>query len=141
MKTGFGYFRHFTFFFLKLSILWKYILQTCKLRVIFPNSHNFFILGLRATKVLIRSMLCFPLLNFLCNHFVLVSEPEINLNFYKCNAITRIDSSYNFIKLYAYYFGNYDTLRNDFDQKNHVALHTNIDRNLHFVKRASKAVN
>ena len=76
-------------------------------------------------------------------HIVLVSEPKINLNFYKYNAITitRIVSSSNFIKFYACYFGNYDTLRKDFDQKNRLVLHTKIDLNLHLVKRTSKVVN
>ena len=116
-------------------------MKNCKLHFVFPNSLNLFILGLRATKILIRSMLYLALFNFLCNHFVLVSERKINLNFYKYNAITRIDSSYNVIKLYAYYFGNYITLRKDFDQKNRVVLHTKIDRNLHLVKRTFRAVN
>ena len=76
-------------------------------------------------------------------HFVLVSEPKINLNFYKYNAITitRIVSSSNLIKFYAYYFGNFDTLRKDFDQKNRLVLHTIINPNLHLVKRTSKIVN
>ena len=39
------------------------------------------------------------------------------------------------------YFGNYDTLRKDFDQKNGVVLHTKIDLNLHLVKRDSRAAN
>ena len=43
-------------------------------------------------------MLYFAVFNFLCNHFVLVSKPKINLNFYKYNAITGIDSSHNIIK-------------------------------------------
>ena len=38
--------------------------------------------------------------------------------------MTRIDSSSNIITIYAYYFGNYVTLRKDFDQKNCVVLHT-----------------
>ena len=123
MKTGFGFFRYFTFFFSNISILWKYIMRNCKLRFVFPNSLNLYDLGLRATKILIRSTLCFVFFNFLCDHFVLVSEPKINLNFCEYNAITRIDSSYSFIKIYGYYFGNYDTLRKDFDRKNCVALH------------------
>ena len=125
---GFGYFRYLTFFFLNISTLWKYILKNCRLRFVFPNSLELYISGLRATKILLRSMLCFVFFfYFLCNRFVLVSEPIINLAFYKYNAITRIDSGSNFIKFYAYYFGSYDTLRNDFDQKNHVALHTKIN--------------
>ena len=78
---------------------------------------------------------------FRSSHFVLVSELNINSNFYKYSAITRIDSSYNFIKFYAYHIGNYDTLRRNFDQKNHVALHKKIDLNLHLVKRASRTIN
>ena len=85
-------------------------------------------------------MLYFALFKCLWNHFVLVSEPKINLNFYKYNAITRIDSSRN-IKFYAYYFGNYDRLRKDFDQKNRAVLHIKLDLNLHLVKRISRAVN
>ena len=69
----------------------------------------------------------------------LVGEPKINLDFYKYNAITRIDSSSNIIKFYVYYFGNYVTLKKDFDQKNRVVLHTKIDLNLHLVKRTSMA--
>ena len=68
-------------------------------------------------------MFCFAPFSFSCNHFVLVSEGKINLYFYKHNAITRIDSSSNFMIFYAYYFGNYDTLRRDFD----VVLHTKLD--------------
>ena len=71
-------------------------------------------------------MLYFLLFNFLCNHFVTVSEPKINLNFYKYHGITRIDSSSNIITFCAYYFGNYDTLRKDFDQKNRVMIHTTM---------------
>ena len=85
-------------------------------------------------------MLYFALFKCLWNHFVLVSEPKINLNFYKYNAITRIDSSRN-TKFYAYYFGNYDRLRKDFDQKNRAVLHIKLDLNLHLVKRISRAVN
>ena len=98
-------------------------MKNCKLRFVFPNSLNLYVLGLRATKTLIRSMLYFALFNFLCNHFVLVSEPKINLNFYKYNAITRIDSSSNINKIYAYYFSNYVTFRKDFDHKICVVLH------------------
>ena len=98
-------------------------------------------MGLRATKILFRSMLCFALFNFLCNHFVLVSEPKINLIFYKYNAITIIDSSSNFSRFYTYYIGNSDTLRKDFDHKNRVVLHAKIDLNLHLVKRTSRAIN
>ena len=108
MKLGFGYFQYSKFF-LNISILWDYILINYKLLFIFPNSLNLYISDLQATKILIRSMLCFVLLNLLCNHFVLVSKPKINLNFYKDNEITRIDSTYNFIKFYEYFFGNYDT--------------------------------
>ena len=107
----------------------------------FLNSLNLYILGLQARKILIRSMFYFAVFNFLCNHFVLVSKPKINLIFYKYNAITRIDSSHNIIKFYTYQFGNYDTLRKNFDQKNNVGLHTKIDLNLHLVKRPSRAVN
>ena len=37
------------------------------------------------------------------------------------------------------YFGNYDTLRKDFDRKIRVVLHRKIDLNLHLVKRTSRA--
>ena len=73
--------------------------------------------------------------------FTLFTKPKINLNFYKYNAIIRIDSSYDFIKFYVYYFGNYDKLREDFDQKNHVTLHTKIDLNGNLVKRTFRTVN
>ena len=73
--------------------------------------------------------------------FALVSEPKINLNFCKYNAITRIDSSSKVSTFCAYYLGNYVTLRKDFDQTNLVVLHTKIDLNLHLVKRTSRAVN
>ena len=86
-------------------------------------------------------MLYFELFKFLCSHFVLVSEPKINLNFYKHSEITRIDSSSNIIKFCACDFGNYVTPRKDFDQKNCVVLHTKIDLNLHLLKRTSRAVN
>ena len=112
----------------------------CKLLFPFPYSLNLYILGLRATKILLRSMLCFALFSFSCNHFVLVSEGKINLYFYKHNAITRIDSSSNFMIFYAYYFGNYDTLRKDFDQKNNVVLHTKLDLNLHLMKKTSRTI-
>ena len=55
--------------------------------------------------------------------------------------MTRIDSSSNIITIYAYYFGNYVTLRKDFDQKNCVVLHTVIDLNLHLVEKTSRAAN
>ena len=42
---------------------------------------------------------------------------------------------------FAFYFGNHDTLRKDFDRKIHVVLYTKIDLNLHLVKRASRAAN
>ena len=121
--------------------MWKYIIKNCKLRFVFENSLNLYVLGLGAMKILIRSMLYFALFNFLCNHFVLVSKPKINLNFYRYNAIIRFESSFNTIKFYAYYFGNYVTLTKDFDQKNSVVLHTKIDLTLHLVKRTSRAVN
>ena len=41
---------------------------------------------------------------------------------------------------YAYYFGNYDTLRKDFDQKNNVVLHTKLDLNLHLMKKTSRTI-
>ena len=91
--------------------------------------------------ILIRFMLYFELLNFLCNHFITVSEHKITLNFHKYYAIARIDSSSNIITFYANYFGNHVTLRKDFAQKNCVALHTKIDLNLHLVKRTSRAAN
>ena len=116
-------------------------MKNCKLCFVFPNSLNLFALGLRAMKILITPMLYFAFFNFLCNHFVLVSEPKINLNFYKYNAITMTDSSSNIIKFYTYYFSNYITIRKDFDQKNCVVLHKKIDLNLNFVKRTSRAVN
>ena len=107
----------------------------------FPNSPNLYIFGLEATEMLISCMLCFVLLNFLCKHFVTVSKAKIKLIFHKYNTITRIDSSSNIITFHAYYFGNYVTLRNDFDQKTRVVLHTKIDLNLHLVKRTSRAAN
>ena len=97
-------------------------MKNFKLRFVFLNSLNLYILVLRATKVLIRSMLYFALFNFLCNHFELVSEPKMDVNFCKYNAITRINSSSN-IKIYAYYFANYVTLRKGFDQKNRLVLY------------------
>ena len=39
-KTGFDFFRYFTFLFLNISILRKYIMKNCKLRFVFPNSLN-----------------------------------------------------------------------------------------------------
>ena len=75
----------------------------------FPNSLNLYIFGLQAMEILNRFMLYFVLLNFLCNHFVTVSEPKINLNFHKYNTITRMISSSNMVTFYAYYFGNYIT--------------------------------
>ena len=76
----------------------------------------------------------FVLFTFLCNHFVIFSDPKINLNLHKYNTITRIDSSSNIITFYTYYFCKYVTLRKDFDQKNCVELHTKIGLNLHLVK-------
>ena len=116
-------------------------MKNYKIRFVFPNRINLYVLGLRATKVSIRSMLYFLLFNFLCNHFVLVGKPKINLNLYKYNAITRIDSSSNIIRFYANYIGSYIILRKDFDQKNRVVLHAKADVNLHLVKRNSRAVN
>ena len=116
-------------------------MKNYKIRFVFPNRINLYVLGLRATKVSIRSMFYFLLFNFLCNHFVLVGKPKINLNLYKYNAITRIDSSSNIIRFYANYIGSYIILRKDFDQKNRVVLHAKADVNLHLVKRNSRAVN
>ena len=99
-----------------------YILKNCKLRFLFPNSLNLYILGVRTTKILIRLCSVLQFFYFLCNHFVLVREPNFNLNFYKHNAITRTDNSYNFIKFYKYYFGNYDTLRKGFDHYFYIIL-------------------
>ena len=107
----------------------------------FPNSPNLYIFGLQATEILIRFMLYFVLLNFLCNHFVTVSEPKIYLNLRKYYTVTRIDSSSNIITFYAYYLGNHVTFMKDFDQKIRVVLHTKIDLNLHLVKRTSRAAN
>ena len=39
------------------------------------------------------------------------------------------------VKFYAYYFGNYATLKKQFDQKNRAVLHTKTDLNLHRVER------
>ena len=116
-------------------------MKNCKFSFVFPNSLNLHILGLRATKILIRFMLYFELFNFLCNHFVLVSEPKINLNFCKYSEIITIDSSSNIIKFCVYDFDNYVTPRKNFDQKNRAVLHTNIDLNLQLLKRTSRAVN
>ena len=107
----------------------------------FPNSLNLYIFGLQAMEILNRFILYFVLVNFLCNHFVTVNEPKINLNFHKYNTVTRIDSSSNIITFYAYYFGNYITLRKDFKHKNRVVLLTKIDLNLHLAKRTSRAAN
>ena len=107
----------------------------------FPNSLNLYIFGLQAMEILNRFILYFVLVNFLCNHFVTVNEPKINLNFHKYNTLTRIDSSSNIITFYAYYFGNYNTLRKDFKHKNRIVLLTKIDLNLHLVKRTSRAAN
>ena len=60
-------------------------MKNCKFNFVFPDSLTSFILGLQATKPLIRSMLYFALFKFLCNHFVLVSEREINLSLYIYN--------------------------------------------------------
>ena len=141
MKTETRFFQYFTFLFRNVSILWKYILKNCKLRSVSPNSPNLYIFGLQAAEVSVRFMLYFVLLNFLCNHFVTVNEPKINLNFHKHYNITRIHSSSNIITFYAYYFGNHVTLRKDFEQKNCVVLHTKIDLNLHLVKRTSRTAN
>ena len=141
MKTGIEFFQYFTFLFINISILSKHILKNCKLRSVFPNCLNLYIFGVRATEILIRFTLCFVLFNFLCSHFITVSEPKINLNFHKYNTITRIDGSSNIITFYAYCFGNYVTLRKDFDQNNRVVLHTKIDLNLHLVKRPYRAAN
>ena len=56
-------------------------LKNCKLSSAFPNSPNLYTFGLQATEILFRFMLYFVLLNFLWNHFVTDSEPNINLNF------------------------------------------------------------
>ena len=98
-------------------------MKNFKLRFLFPNSLNLYILALRATNFLIRSMLYFALFNFLCNHFELVSEPKMDVNFCKYHAITRIDSSSNIIKFYAYDFANNVTLRKGFHQKNCLVLY------------------
>ena len=140
-KIGFGFFLYFMFVFLNITILCQYIPENCQLRFVVPSSLNLYILGLQVTKILLRSMPYFALFNLLCSHLVLVSKPKISLNFYKYDAITRIDSSSNIIKFYAYYFVNYDTLRKGFGQKNRVVLHTKIDLNLHLVKRTYRAVN
>ena len=78
--------------------------------------------------------------NCLRNHFVLVSESKINLNFYKYNAITRIDSSYSFIKVYGYYFGNYDTLRKNFGNRSPKQLTTKNDELKEIVKISNPTV-
>ena len=83
----------------------------------------------------------FVLFIFLCNHFVIFSDPKINLNLHKYNTITRVDSSSNIITFYTYYFGKYVTFRKDFDQKNCVELHTKIGLNLHLVKKISGVAN
>ena len=98
-------------------------MKNCKLRFVFPNSLNLYVLGLQATEILIRSMLYFALFNFFCNHFISVSEPNINLDFYKYNAITRTDSSSNIIKFSAYYFGNYVLLIYSLYSSFHHLLH------------------
>ena len=72
---------------------------------------------------------------------MLASEPKVNLNIYKYNALSRIDGSYNFIKFYAYYFGNYNTLSKDFGQKNHATLYKKIDLNLHLMQRTFRTIN
>ena len=69
----------------------------------------------------IRFIFYFVLLNFLCNHFVTVSEPKINLNFHKYYTINGIDSSSNIITFYAYYFGNHVALRKDPEKSCYVA--------------------
>ena len=124
MKTEIGFFQYFT--------LWKCILKKCKLRSVFPDSLNLYSFGLRATEILIISVLYFVLFNFLCNRFVIVSEPKINLNFCKYNAVTRTDGSSNILRI---------LFRKDFDRKIHVVLCTKIDLNLHLVKRTSRAAN
>ena len=107
----------------------------------FCNSPNLYIFGLPAMEILIGFMLYFLLLNFLCKHFVTVSEPKINLSFHKCYTITRLDSSSNIITFYAYHFGNHVTFKNDFDQKNCVVLHSKLYLNLHLVKRTCRPAN
>ena len=57
-------------------------MKNCKFNFVFPDSLTSFILGLQATKPLIRSMLYSALFKFLCNHFGLVSELEISLSLY-----------------------------------------------------------
>ena len=81
MKTGIEFFQYLTFLFINIFILWKCILKNYKLYSVVPNILNLYIFGLRATGILIRSMLYVVLFNFLCNHFVTVSEPKINLKF------------------------------------------------------------
>ena len=98
----------------------------------FPNSLNLYIFGLRATEILIISVLYFVLFNFLCNHFVIVSEPKINLNFCKYN-----DGSSNILRIVFLRI----LFRKDFDRKIYVVFYTKIDLNLHLVKRASRAAN
>ena len=39
-------------------------MKNCKLRFVFPNSLNLYVLGLQATEILIRSLLHFALFNF-----------------------------------------------------------------------------
>ena len=129
MKTEIGFFQYFT--------LWKCILKKCNLRSVFPNSLNLYIFGLRATEILIISVLYFVLFNFLCNHFVIVSEPKINLNFCKYNAVTRTDGSSNILRIVFLRI----LFRKDFDRKIHVVLYTKIDLNLHLVKRTYRAAN
>lgn len=73
----------------------------------------------------------------LYNDFILLEEPKIDLEFHKQSTITRIFSSFDYIKLKEAYSCKCETLGSNFDHKNCVAPHTKIGLNLEVAKSTS----
>ena len=95
------------------SMLWTYVMNTCKLRYIFTNVFTTFVLFI-------------IFISFLFRHFTIADEAPFNLNFNDYCTFARTFSRTNYIDCYEKYFFKHETLRKKL-QNSHITLHAEKD--------------
>ena len=92
------------------SMLWTYLMNTCKLRYIFTNFFPRFVIFIIFSSFLFR-------------HFTIVDDPSFNLNFYNYSTITTTFSRTYYIDFYEKYIFKHETLLKDLENS-HIILHS-----------------
>ena len=99
------------------SMLWTYVMNTCKLRYIFTNVFTTFVLFIIFISFLFRHFTIVDEAPFNLNFYdycTIVDDTPFNLNFYSYSTFARTFSRTDYIDCYEKYFLKHETLRKIF---------------------------